>query len=260
MRNYLSVFTLYIQRSFTKIFLLLTTTSLFELILFIHNLNFGNITQNENFSNTDNTYLLGIEFILNQNKPLLSLLLISFITLTVILCIMGCEFSDKQGYTIRRLNISEKKTFLCQGIYSSVVFGLFIIIQVLIFYTMCVIYIDFATGHENSFEGLISNQTVFLAFYRNKLLHALMPMDNIFKHISNIIMIIALGFSTAAFPYFMRRKKLPFEAVLLIPIILINFASDWTEITYAFVIIGMSLFVTGSLITRISVEEQAYDK
>ncbi len=260
MRNFLSVFSLFIKRSFGKIFALLLAFTAAEGVLFIHNLNSDNVIKNEFQEGTGNNYLLGIENILGDHKLLLVVLASGFILITLILCLIGCEFSDKQGYTLRRLNISEKKIFICQSLYGTAVYGIFFMIQALIFYVFCFMYVNFATGNEYSFEGLISNQTVFLAFYRSEILHALMPLDDILKHISNLTMITAMGVSTASFSYFMRRKKFPFEAILLVPVILINFASDWTEMTYELVIMGMSIFVIGSIITRISLEGQAYDR
>ncbi len=260
MRNYLSVFTLFIKRSFGKILTLLLVLTAGEFTLFLHNLNSGNTVHNEFTDGSGKNYLLGIEHILSQNKFLTAVLAAGFIALTIILCLIGCEFSEKQGYTLRRLKISEKKIFLCQSIYGTVIYGAFIMLHAVIFYVFCHIYINFAPGHENYFEGLVSNQTILLAFYRSKIMHALMPMEDILKHISNLTMITALGVSTASFSYLTRRKKAPFETILLIPIILINFASDWTEMTYDLVIIGMSVFVIGSIITRISLEGQAYDR
>lgn len=260
MRNYLSVFSLFIKRSFGKIFALILAFVSIESILFIHNLTTDNVIRNEFQEGTGKDYLLGIENILGDQKLLLTALAFGFILITLILCLTGCEFSDRQGYTLRRLNISEKKLLICQSFYGTSVYGIFFMIQAVVFYVFCLIYVNYAIGNEYAFDGLISNQTVFLAFYRSKILHALMPMEDTLKYISNFVMIIALGISTASFSYFMRRKKFPYEIILLIPIILINFASEWTEMTYELIIMGMSIFVIGSIITRISMEGQAYDK
>ncbi len=260
MRNYLSVFSLFVKRSFGKIFALILLLAGAESALFIHNLKSDNVIKNEFSDGTGNNYLLGIENILSDHSLLLIILASGFILITLILCLMGCEFSDKQGYTLRRLNINEKKVFLCQGVYGTAVYGIFMMLQAVFFYTFCLIYVNFAAGHEYGFDGLISNQTVFLAFYRSEILHAFMPMDDIFKYISNLIMILTLGFSTAYFSYLMRRKRVPVGTILLIPVILINFATEWTEMTYELVIIGMCLFVVGCMIAVISTEEQAYDR
>ncbi len=260
MRNYLSVFSLFIKRSFGKIFSLLLLLMSGQSIWFIHRLSSENIIQNEYMSGEGMNYLLGIEKILEADRFLIGLMAVGFILLTLLLCITGCEFSDKQGYTLRRLKITEKKVFICQSIYGAVVYGIFIMLQAVLFCVFCLIYVGFATGHENAFGGLISNQSVFLAFYRSDILHALMPLEDILKHISNLTMIISLGMSTASVSYFMRRKKLFIETFILIPVILLNFASDWTEMTYDMIIIGVSVFIVGILITRISSEGQAYEK
>ncbi len=259
MRNYLSVFSLFIKISFGKIFTLILAFISIEGILFIHNLTTDNVIRNEFQEGTGNNYLLGIENILDDYRFLLIALAFGFVLITLILCLTGCEFSDKQGYTLRRLNINEKKLFLCQSLYGMAVYGIFFMTQAVVFYLFCHIYVNYASGNEYAFEGLISNQTVFLAFYRSKILHALIPMEDALKHISNFVMVTALGVSTASFSFFTRRKKFPYEIILLVPIILINFASEWTEMTYDLIIMGMSIFVIGSIITRTSMEGQAYD-
>ncbi len=259
MRNYLSVFSLFISRSFGKAIALLAALTTGEFALFMYYLNSENVVKNEYLDGGGKDYLLGIEYILSQNKMLTVFLAAGFVGLTVMLCLTGCKFSGKQGYTLRRLNLNEKRVLLCQSAYGTAVYGIFFMLQAAVFFLFYVIYVSYASEHENTFSGLISNQTVFLAFYRSGLLHGLLPLEDILKYISSLIMIITLGFSTASFSYLMRRKKFPYETVLLVPIILINFTGDWTELTYDFIIMGMSLFVIGSLITRISREGQAYD-
>lgn len=260
MRNYLSVFSLLIKRSFGKIMTLLLLLTSVQSLWFIRNLSSDNANQNEFMDGEGIYYLLGIEKILENDEILIGLSAVGFIILTILLCLMGCEFSDKQGYTLRRMNITEKQVFICQSIYSTAVYGIFIMLQAAMFYAFCLIYVDFADGHQNAFEGLISNQTVFLAFYRSDILHALMPLDDILKHISNLTMITVLGMATASVSYFARRKKTFIETFILIPVILLNYATNWTEMTYELIIIGVSLFIMGILITRISTEEQAYDR
>lgn len=259
MSNYLSVFSLFIKRSFGKISAVILAFISIEGVLFIHNLTTDNVIKNEYQEGTGNDYLLGIENILGDHRLLSIALASAFIIVTLILCLTGCEFSDKQGYTLRRLNITEKKAFICQSLYGTAVYGIFFMLQGLLFYIFCLIYVNYAKGNEYAFDGLISNQSVFLAFYRSKILHALIPMEDTLKYISNSVMICSMGVSTASFSYFMRRKKIPYETVLLVPVILINFASEWTEMSYELIIIGMSTFVIGSILTRISVEGQAYD-
>ncbi len=259
MRNYLSVFTLFVRRNLGKSLLFITAFSAAEALCFLHTLNSDKILQNEYMSETGKNYLLGIEEILEADDILSLLLAIGFLGITVLLCLTGCDFSAKQGYTLRRLNIKEKNVVFCQSLYGATVYGIFFISQALLYYVFCLVFVNFAKGNPNAFEGFLTNQTVFLAFYRSDILHSLMPLDDIVKHISNLFMIFTLGFSTASVSYFMRRKKLFIETFILIPVILLNFTGSWTEFTYDMIIIGVSLFITGVLITRLSTEEQAYD-
>lgn len=259
MRKYLSVFSLFIKRNLGKSLLLISAFSAAEALCFIHTLNSDKVLQNEYLSETGKIYLLGIEKIIESTDILILLLGAGFIGITILLCLTGCEFSVKQGYTLRRLEIKEKTVLLCQSLYNATVYGIFFISQALLYYTFCLVYLNFATGNPHIFDGFLSNQTVFLAFYRSDILHALMPIEDIVKHISSLIMIFALGFSTASASYFMRRKKLFIETFILIPVILINFTGSWTEVTYDLIIIGVCLFITGIIITRLSAEVQAYD-
>lgn len=259
MRNYTSVFSLFIKRNFGKVILLICSLSAAEALCFMHLLNSDRVLHNEYLEGGGKTYLLGIEKILESADSLTLLLGAGFIGITLLLSLTGCEFSAKQGYTLRRLNIKEKNILICQSLYNATVYGIFFISQALLYYLFCMVYLNFAADNPNTFDGFLSNQTVFLAFYRSDILHALMPMEDIVKHISSLIMIFALGFSTASASYFMRRKKLFIETFILIPVILINFTGSWTELTYDLIIIGVCLFVTGIIITRLSAEVQAYD-
>ncbi len=259
MRNFMSVFSLFIKRNLAKVLLIITAFSAAEALCFIHTLNSDKVLQNEYMSETGKTYLLGIEKIIESNDTLTLLLAAGFIAVTLLLCLTGCEFSVKQGYTLRRLNVQEKTVLLCQSLYGTSVYGIFFISQALLYYAFCLVFVNFAEGNPNAFEGFLTNQTVFLAFYRSDILHALMPMEDILKHISTFVMISALGLSTASVSYFMRRKKLFIETFIMIPVILINFMGSWREMTYDMIIIGVSLFIVGIIIARLSAEVQAYD-
>lgn len=256
MKNYLSVFELCTKRSLKKLSFVFVVLTVFEIVGFFYILNLDKSLFYD--VGTNSSYLFGVEKIINELTPLLSSL--GFIAVTLILAFMGCEFSDRQGYTLRRLNISEKKVFLCQSIYSAIIYGIFFMLQAFSLFILCKAYIGFAANSSHTFESFISSQTVFLAFYRSEFLHGFLPLDDILKHLSNLIMIIALSLATSSVSYFMRRKKLFIETFILMPVILINFASDWTELTYDLIIAGVSLFVIGIIIARISSEVQAYDR
>lgn len=259
MRNYLSVFALQIKSTFIKIIAVILLMGAAQLGLFIHILNSGEIVIPNRFTNEE--FLSGIEGILQDSRAMSFIFALGFLLITVILAINGCKYASREDYTLRRLNITEKKVMLTKGVYGVFVYALFIMAEALVMFIICNIYIQFAENHPQIFDGFISNQTVFLAFYRSNIIHSVLPLDDYFKYISTFFAIIGISFSTAFIPYFVKRKKLFLETFILVPVILINFTSTWTAGFAADVtVIGVSCFILGILITRISKEEQAYDR
>ena len=93
MRNYLSVFSLFIKRSMWKVLLLILSFSAAEAACFIHIINSEKVLKNEFLAETGNTYLLGIEKILEGADIISFLLGAGFIGITLLLCLTGCDFS-----------------------------------------------------------------------------------------------------------------------------------------------------------------------
>ena len=65
---------------------------------------------------------------------------------------------------------------------------------------LCAYYADCA---PSEFTG---SQTVFLAFYRNEFLHALLPLSDISLWVRNACLLIGFGVCTALFPFKQRRR------------------------------------------------------
>lgn len=259
MRKYLSVFALQVKSTFTKILAVIMLMCLSQLGLFIHILNSDETIVTNRFTNEE--FLAGIEIILKNSRAISFIFALGFLFVTVILATNGCKYNSREDYTLRRLNITEKKAVICKGIYGISAYILLIIAEALVMLAVCLIYLSFAENHPYSFEGLISNQTVFLAFYRSRLMHAVLPLEDLFKYFSTFIAILGMSFSTAFIPYFIRRKKLFLEAFILIPIVIMNFTSTWTS-GYGndMFLIGVSAIILGVLMVRVSKEEQAYDR
>lgn len=117
----------------------------------------------------------------------------------IILAAVGCELGSKQGYTLKRLPLTEKGVFLCQSVYNSFAFFLLWAVELLITYTLCQLYISMADG------TYLSNQTIMLAYYRSDLLHTLLPLADVTLWIRNVTLVLSLGITTAAVPLYQRR-------------------------------------------------------
>ena len=144
----------------------------------------------------------------------------AFILISVALCLPGTSFSSKTGYTLDRLSISPRAIFFCQAVYNLFVYVILWAIQLGICFGLCVYYVKKAPAE------LVGNQTVFLAFYRNSLLHALLPLADIWTWIRNAFLLIALSIATAEYPYKQRQKKLGFSAIAMVLFAVLFFKTE----------------------------------
>lgn len=125
---------------------------------------------------------------------------IGFLLVMALLICGGCEFQGSRlCYTLRRLSIREEATVLWQAGYNVVCLLLFWAVQAAVMLGLCLWY----AGTVD--PACVSGQTVFLAFYRIGLLHGLLPLEDTFLYIRNILFLAALGLGAASFPYFRRR-------------------------------------------------------
>lgn len=249
MKKYISVFSLYVRSSIYKLIAVIVLMAAAQIVLF-------NKTLNSDYATADT--LMGIES-LTEVSRIQFVFGAAFLAVTAFLILNGCEFGTKQGYTLRRLCVKEKSVLLCQAMANTLFYAVLLISEILISYVVCMMYMKFAETPEIAEKVSVSNQTVFLAYYRSNFLHALLPLNDILKHISNLIALLGMGFTSALFPYFLRRKKVSLEVFILMFFISFNFPNNWTSSSGDVVIIGVALFLTGIAVTRLSVEVKSYD-
>lgn len=145
--------------------------------------------------------LIGLEQMVNQSwMPLVSG--VCFLLLCVMLSLTGCEFSgSKLRYTIKRLSVREETTVLWWAVYNTICFLIFWAVQLLIALLLCRLY---AAKIDPMY---VSDQTIFLAFYRDKFLHSLLPLEETSRFICNAILICGLGASAACFSFRQRHGQ-----------------------------------------------------
>ena len=146
-----------------------------------------------------------------------------FVLITILLCQTGCGFSSKIGYTLRRLSISERMVFVWQALYNSMVFCIFWMVQILLIFVFCRIYVIMAP------EGYVTNQTIFLAFYRNDFLHSLLPMEDAGFWVKNVLTVFSMGICSAHYPMAQRRGKKIQEVMLLTACVFVFFVGELGE-------------------------------
>lgn len=237
MKKYISVFGLIARGSIYKIILCFILMMASEILLFSIKLENAINLHSMGFSMSQLENLIDNSFI----KWVFSL---GFILVTLNLCVMGTEYGNSQtSYTIKRLRISERNVFFCQAVYNTIIFISLWAVQALTVFILCLRYV------HTSPEEVIGNQTVFLAFYRNDLLHNILPLSDILVWIRNIFIALGLGFTSAEFTYKQRRKKLgatviafALYTICFFSKELINTFNSYLTIIVSIIIIGETLY------------------
>ncbi len=79
----------------------------------------------------------------------------------------------------------------------------------------------FSNGRDPS-----SEQTVFLAFYRNPFLHSLLPLEETSRYIGNAILVLCLGVSSACFSFRLRQGRKGIAVIALAAVTVAEFSRE----------------------------------
>ena len=130
--------------------------------------------------------------------------------ITLLLCAVGCDGAARSGYTLRRLQVSEKTVMLLQWGSNCVLYLLLWGAQLAVALGLCRVWAEM-------WPGLVNQQTVFLAFWRSEFLHPLLPLQDTGLWLRNAVAVVTLGAAAAVYPYRQRRgKKLPAVQVFVL--------------------------------------------
>lgn len=129
-----------------------------------------------------------------------------FLFVNVILSWGSYTISDT--YTAARLSVSGKAVYLWQCIYNTLCYLLFWMVQILIGIGLCRLYEAMAPAE------FVSNQTVFLAFYRSNFLHSFLPFEDTWVWVRNILLVVALGICSSRIPS--KNRKIGIGSCFLI--------------------------------------------
>lgn len=140
---------------------------------------------------------------------------VCLLALTAVLCLNGCEFSAKQGYTLRRLRVSQREIFLWQAAHNAVCYLLLWAVQTGVVFVLCRYYVAHYQEMTMWYPDMVNDQTMVLAFYRNSFLHSLLPLADVWRWVRNAVGCAALGVCAAAFPVRQRRGHKSVAAPIL---------------------------------------------
>lgn len=239
MKKYLSVFMLMIQNNFRKILVVMLSSFLLQLGLYSFRIKAfsGDISEAIALDNSITSCRASWVFA------------ICCIVIFALLAKMGCEFSSKSGYTLKRLAVEEKGVFFIEAVYNFMVLCIYFVINLICALLMVKIY-------TVSFPDFVTTQSTFIAFYRSSYLHSLLPLSDILRLSSNIIELTALAILLSGFGVKQRRGKISIGAIFYSLFCILNFVREMGSIAMDVIIILLGLyFICKTIFDVMSKEE-----
>lgn len=254
MKKHGSVLGFYARSSVYKVLLVLLIMALTELGVFLvvfqgELANYHEIRQFVNEEGVQTANLIRPENLMERSN-ISWFFAVAGIMVSVILSLPGCEFGSKAGYTIKRLQISERACFFWQVFCNLTLYFLVYVVQIALAFGFGQYYIRQAPSE------LVGNQSVFLMFYRSEFLHALLPLADIRIWIRNLFLLVGLSFASASFSYQQRRKKRPMALYLMLVCTLFFFSQPIGDFSnYIFLVLVSLSVITKQLFTVLQEEE-----
>ena len=231
MKKVLSVFELLTRNTIYKILFVFVALGGVELLMFWNRLKEQLDLQNQyGYGEVGGS---SFEYIVNSSHQF-GWYTAAFVAVTVILGLSTCNFGSRQGYTLKRLRVSEREVFWIQSVSNFLCYVLLLGVQLGILLIMGCLYIKYM--------GTATNQTMFLAFYRNAFMHSILPMEEWPRMIINLCMYGSMAVTAATVPYFQRNKKFGWEAVVVTGILAVGFEAELgSYVPYSLLLILVSL-------------------
>ncbi len=216
MKKYLSIFELFARNTIYKILFVLVLMAAVQTGLFyksmhawipvdLYDVDFQAI---EHYS---------LEWMVDESK-LLWFTGVAFVCITAILCRNCCNVGSKSSYTIRRLQVTEKCIFVMQSLYNIACYLLLSGVQTVVLFGLGNYYVQTA--------GSVTNQTLFLAFYRNEFMHSMLPLEGTAHWIMNMLIIVSCGISAAVFTYLTRRGKVAWSLLVVVACVVLGYVQE----------------------------------
>ena len=169
----------------------------------------------------------------------------ALVLISVAVCLPGCKFKSNPDYTLRRLSISERMVFFHQAVYNMVVYCMLIAAQLGVVFGLANYYVA-AVPKEYA-----SGQTVMLAFYRDRFLHSLLPMEDVGLWIRNGLLVITLGLAAAGFPYRQRRQDYSLTVIAVVLYTLVYFERGIGDLFHVITTSIIALLVIGEILYKV---------
>ena len=233
MRKYISIFELFARSTIYKILSVLVAMGAIQVVMFCKAMLewFPADSYHLDFQAIE---YYTLEYMMDRSKSAI-FLGIAFVVITLILCWNGCNIGSKSSYTIQRLQVTEKKIFMMQSIYNSLCYLLLLGTQIGVFFIQSSLYAARA-GH-------LTNQTIFLAYYRNDFMHSVLPLEGTVRWGINILIVLGCGILAAMFTYLQRRGKTAGVLLVVVACVLFGFVQELGEVLGFMIVVIIWLIV-----------------
>ncbi len=243
MKKYISVFGLFGKMSFRKIILCFVLLSVLQLSFYCINLN-NALSAAESI---DSVPILEETFITSFYG-------ISFLVCLCLVCkflISSQNHSEKTAYAVQRLQIDEKVFFYVQTVYNAIMLFMLFAVQTVLLFVMCKYYVFKAPSE------LVSEMSLFMAFYRGDFLHSILPLDETFMVVGNLFIIIGLSFACALFSFKSRHGKFSYSIIWLLAKVCLLFTRSIGNVSsdISFQVITLLIILKGLYTVHVKEEE-----
>lgn len=145
---------------------------------------------------------------------------VTLTVLTVVLCLPGASRRSHTEYTLGRLSVSERKIFFCQAAYNAAVYVMLFAVQAAVLFLTVFIYRSYAPAE------CVAPNVAYLAFYRNKFMHSILPLEDVRLWVRNIALVLILALTAAEFPYMRRRGRISATVLAVLGCVWVFFNSE----------------------------------
>ena len=228
MKQYFSIFLLFLRHSAWKVLLLAAAMAAVQMGLF--------------WGLTPDPAAHSLEACLSACGRLLGIVfLIGFVSLCCLLLADGAKGKHRLSYTLDRLAVSPRAVLACQAIYNILAYLLFWAVQVLTILGLFWLY--------QQQGGYVGPQTLYLVTWQDELVHSFLPMEELIRWLRNLVLIVGLAVTVACSAAQLRQKNKPIAfgalaggtaAVFIQP--MGQAPIDMTAILLTLTITGMALY------------------
>lgn len=185
MKQHITMLGFYVKNSFYKVLGVLLLMAAVEGALFYF---IGQQMVNQQLAGE--LYVVTLELIVEKTQLDL-VFIVAAVVIYFLLFYSGKAKGSHPEYTLYRLKLTPRSVFLWQVVYCIGCFFLVWVVQAAVAAGLGIYFVKTAD------PSLVTNQSLYLAFYRNEFLHALLPLKNVYGWITNLLFVIMLGILTA---------------------------------------------------------------